>query len=58
MLSCISPWSSGNVLISSVVIEQGVALNICPTSASGVVWVVQPLAYRQRRVTERRSEKW
>ena len=37
MLSCISPWSSGEVRMSLVMIEQREALNICPTPASDAV---------------------
>lgn len=55
MFSSISPRNSGNLLISSVVIEQRVSLNICPTSASDDVWVVQPFACGQGMVTGGRS---
>ena len=43
--------------MSLVMMEQCEALNICPTSASDAVWLIQPLASRQCKVTGGHSGK-
>jgi len=54
---CYSPWSSREVRVSLVAIDECEALNICPTSASDFACVVLSLACVERILTERRSGK-
>ena len=57
MFFCYSPWSSREVRVSLVAIDECEALNICPTSASDFACVVLSLACVERILTERRSGK-